>query len=206
LTLIFKDRAGRIPRQSDYAAMVRRRIEQIDRLSGRLLNQSVSPEEWAGLFDAILFEGHTDAWVLGRQRAGDDAPRGEQDEWMGMAAKDGEAEFLNDFLQSIEQEGLSEAQVRNRARSYVAKMRHTANEAFVETGADDEQYTWVLGATEHCPDCPRLASMSPWLKSTLWTTPGGHDTDCMSGCDCKLLRIRDGRSGFERCIASDLES
>jgi len=93
--------------------------------------------------------------------------------------------------------------VKSRQDLYAQKLRGTANEAFVESGEDNEEYDWILGGTErHCEDCPRIAALSPFTKETLFAYPCSGDTECLGNCDCVLKRVSDGVKGFS---AVDLE-
>lgn len=189
------------------------RREEIANITRHLASRHISAQQWADHFDAILFEGHRRAWQLGRQRAGDFRADTEDDDLMGRAAKDGDAEFLRSFSDALDRidpryfdsnGNLKESAVQARANLYVAKMRGTANEAFVATCEDDEEFLWILGAVEqHCPDCPRIAALSPFTKETLFTTPGASDTECLSNCKCFLRRKSDGLNAFKAEVGPD---
>lgn len=206
-----EERKRTLPQQADYQAMVARRKRQIVRVCNRLGAGELSPAQWADAFHAILVQGHADAWMLGRQRAGDLSPRSSLDDLAGSAIADGESEHLNDFLAKLEDPAIAArdgglydlegnlklGKVKNRAQSYLGKMRATAAESFVEAGDDDELYDWVLGAVEeHCPDCPQWAAMSPFMKGTLPLYPGDGTTPCKGNCYCHLVRRSDGRTAF----------
>lgn len=191
--------------QEDFASMLRSRRADVFRITSRLAVGLINEDDWADIFDAILFRGHTDAATMGRKLAGDPWPEGIIDQLRGRAAKDADAEFLASFINDLktgryvdDQGELRIGQVQNRTDLYLKKMRSTASKAFVETGDTDEEYTWILGANEHCIDCPRLAALSPFTIDTLFTHPGEGDTQCLSNCTCKLRRDSDGLHTFDR--------
>ena len=178
------------PRQSDWAAFNRARLHDLEKLNDRLIAGQLNPQEWYEAFGELLLDGHAGAGALGRQRSGNMDPLGIDDFLRARRIVDGEeADFLLGFLDALENQDPrywdAEAQafrastVGNRSRLYVGKMRGTAGEAFVAASPEEAEFEWVLGAAEHCPDCPVLASMSPWTKTTLWTAPGSGDTQCI---------------------------
>lgn len=204
----FRKTRKSVPRQSDYAAHIRGIRAEIGSLCKQLQAGELSPEGFGDEFYKLLVEGHTDAWVLGRQRSGDLRLRGRDDEAMGRAYADGESEFLQDFIDKLSDPSIPAAQgglydadgnlkiskVTNRAKSYTGKMRATAAEAFVEDGADDDEYDWVMGLVEeHCSECPHWAANGPYTRATLSIFPGGGATPCLYNCECHLRRRRDGR-------------
>lgn len=185
--------------------MLRARRADLFRITARLAVNLSTAEEWADYFDAILYQGHTRASVLGRHLAGDLWPEGIEDQYRGISWKDGDAEFLGNFLEDIKtgrytgEDGvLNQKAVIQRGDLYLKKMRASASEAFVSAGEPDEEYAWILGANEHCEDCPRLAALSPFTPDTLFTQPGEGDTECLSNCTCVLRRIRDNVETFSR--------
>ena len=192
--------------QSDFESLSRGTRGDLFRITSRLATQLITPDDWADYFDAILFNAHTQASVLGRRLAGDKWPLNDDDRARGLAAKDADADFLRNFLEDIrtgrytdeETEELRQAQVMNRAQLYVRKIRATSAEAFVSAGEVDDEYTWKLGPNDHCADCPRIAALSPFTVDTLFTHPGEGDTACISNCTCILIRDRDGAATFDR--------
>lgn len=191
--------------QADFESVMRARRAEIFRVTARLSVELATPEDWADYFDAILYRGHVQASVLGRNLAGDLWPEGEIDQIRGLAAKDADAEFLSNFLDDIktgrytlEDGELNQKAIINRGDLYLKKMRATASEAFVDAGEPDEEYTWSLGANDHCLDCPRIAALSPFTPDTLFTHPGQGDTQCLGNCTCVLKRDRDSLAMFDR--------
>lgn len=195
------------PTQADYDSMVRRRRREIRHITEQLAAGDINPDQWADRFDSVLMVGHSRAWHLGRKLAGDLRDFNEDDRLAGLAAKDADAEYLRNFLDAIksgdaryidDQGRLRPDAVMNRANLYIGKMRGTSAEAFVAACDDAEQFDWVLGANEHhCEDCPRIARLSPFDKSTLWTYPGKGDTECLGRCLCHVRRRSDRLSAFK---------
>lgn len=195
------------PTQADYAAMLRARRSEILEITTRLANMAITAQDWADAFNLVLYSGHGMSWMMGRQRAGDLTPETIDDLMAGIAAKDRQNEFLNNFLDALidkdaryfDEEGLLKINsVMNRADLYVGAMRGTANEAWVSTSSDEEEFIWHLGGNEkHCNDCPRIAALSPFTKDTLFTYPCDGDTDCLGRCLCWLERTSDPRTGFK---------
>jgi hypothetical protein len=69
----------------------------------------------------------------------------------------------------------------------MGRARGISAQASVDALDLETEITWVLGGTEkHCSDCPRLASISPYFKDDLFTTPGACDTPCLGNCKCHL--------------------
>lgn len=185
--------------------MVRAANADLFRITSRLATELIPADDWADFFKAILFNGHTQAAMMGRRLAGDEWPMLEDDRIRGLAAADADDNFLNRFLGDIktgrytDDEGaLKQAQVMNRGGLYLKKMRVTASEAFVDAGEPDEEYIWKLGLNDHCADCPRLAALSPFTPDTLFAHPGDGDTECLSNCNCVLVRASDKVPTFDR--------
>lgn len=107
-----------------------------------------------------------------------------------------EAEFMVGLAEGLANGDVSEAQGLARARQYARRIRGTANEAFRESSSGFK-LTWVLGATDHCAECPQYAGMSPWEPDEAFASPGDGSTPCGGACDCKWVRS-DGREGFAR--------
>lgn len=195
------------PTQTDYAQMLRARRAELLEITTRLANAAYNLDDWADRFNAILYRGHGLSWMMGRQRAGDLSPENIMDSMAGIAAKDKQNVFLNNFLFDLQNKDaryfdedgvLKIKSVMNRADLYVGAMRGTANESWVGASADEEEFIWNLGGNEkHCEDCPKLAALSPFTKDTLFAVPGDGDTACLGRCLCWLSRSSDGRTGFK---------
>lgn len=197
---------GKRPTQADFANVLKSRRSALQSLIIQLNNGVLTIAEFGDEFYTVLLDGHTDAWVLGRQLSGDLSRLGPEDQLIARGIADGQSEFLNGFLNSLEndpryryEDGTFNIRiVSNRSDMYVSNMRATSAKAFTETSDSGEEFNWVLGAVEeHCSDCPELASISPWTADTLFTHPGEGDTPCLTNCKCHLVRISDGISSFK---------
>jgi len=175
------------------------------RLIERLASSKISPDEWYELFDALLLEGHTNsAWIGRSLSAGEVLELIEDDLIYGRSIKDADADYLLNFLDDItagrygELTDLSSAQIENRVKLYINKMRGTVNSSFLDSSPPDAEWYWRLGGNEeHCTSCPELAAMSeetPFLTSDLPTVPGQGGTECLTNCLCHLERVANGVS------------
>lgn len=195
-------KAKRRPSQASYNALERKTTRQLTNLTNRLAEGKISAEKWQDRFLGILEERHADAWTLGRQRAGKLDNQNRDDQQEGAAIADGEARFLQHFADDVasgrytDAEGnLDAAKLTTRAKFYARRLLGTANEAFVTSSEAKHTFTWVMGASEHCGDCPLLASGSPYSADLLWTFPRSGGTECLFNCKCYLVRSG-GLSGF----------
>jgi len=193
-----------MPSNADYAQMIRHRAGDLARICHNLATGRIDIDQFGELFDGVLLKGHTDGWVMGRQRAGDSRDITDADRLAGLAAKDSEAQFLNGFLDDLrngryldDAGELKEAAIRARSNLYLGKVRATSAEAFVEASDPAEEYIWILVAEEHCEDCPRIADLSPFTKDTIIGFPGSGDTECLGNCKCFLKRVSDNHTTFE---------
>jgi hypothetical protein len=195
------------PSQQDFAQFLRRRVADLDDLIARLVSGDLSVQEWYAEVYELLRSGHAGGRALGRQRAGDLTAIGIDDFLAGRAIADNESEFLLRFADDLASHdrrywdddlgAYRPQQIANRGRLYVQKMRGTAGQAFVSAHPDEAEFNWVMGAAEHCDECPVLAAKSPWLGGELFTTPGNGDTPCRSNCKCHLVRKSDGLTSFK---------
>ncbi|MBX4215928.1 hypothetical protein KW797_03190 [Candidatus Parcubacteria bacterium] len=186
---------------------MRVRDGDLDSLIAKFVAGHISPDEWFAQMYELLMEGHAGARALGRQRAGDVQSLGVEDFLAGRAIADGEAQFLFNFLDAIEDKDprywddeldvWKPRAIQNRGRLYLHKMRGTAGQAFVSASGDEGLLDWVMAAVEHCDECPVLAGKSPWLGGELFTTPGMGMTPCRGNCKCHLVRKSDGRTSFK---------
>ena len=198
----------RRPSDRSFAKATLARVSDMERLSRRLASGVLGLDEWADAFHAVLVRGHSDAYTLGRQRAGDLAAQTRDDERFGLDAADGQGERLQRFLDQLkagdpryfDEDGkLVPGSLDVRYRQYASRMRATSSEAFVDAGEPDDEYDWELGAAElHCVDCPELAALSPYTASTIISHPADGQTDCGPNCTCRLRRRRDKVAAFSR--------
>lgn len=203
------------PTQTDYNAMIETRRRELDRLVDQLADKKITPLEFTTRLDAVLAEGHSEAWRLGRQLAGDLRLRHDADSAVGRTKADLESQFVQGLLMDLhtgryasDAGDLRPGPIRSRLNLYLGKMRGTANEAWTEAGPENAEYDWKLGGAEnHCGDCPYLAEGSPYTSETLPTHPGSGDTPCLGNCTCFLER-EDGAEGFKsaKSVLGDAES
>jgi hypothetical protein len=190
--------------QSDFVALIARARRGMVRITNRLAGGEINTEEWGRLFHLLIQGGHAEGWYLGRLLGGGDlSPFGNDDQLMGVAKADEEADFLRRFMAAIEggdsrywddTGNLRVPSVLARMNLYVGKMRGTANEALVETA--DQEWYWRLGAPEeHCDDCPQIAALSPFTRDANVGYPGSGDTACLGNCQC-YVQLANGVRGF----------
>ncbi len=194
------------PSSADFAQHVKGTRTKLHAAIDKLAAGNISHDAWHEEFYDALVHGHSQAWTMGRQRAGDLSATSRDDLLMGREMADRESDWLHTFLVDLEsgrytdEHGtLQVAAVKTRADLYAQKLRGTANEAFVETGEDDDEIYWILGGGQHCPDCPRWAEMSPFTKDTMPAYPCSGDCQCLGNCHCHLERHRgnDILTGFK---------
>lgn len=153
---------------------------------------------WEKDFLDLLLHYHEQAHLVGQGGANLRAlarGRAVQAVQSGAGSTTPEADYVAGFLRALTgrdprywKDGAVEMEaVLRRMRMYQGRMRGTAGWGFVDPLPPTTDVWWVLGAVEnHCLDCPYNASVSPWTKDTLYTTPGGGDTLCLFECDCHL--------------------
>lgn len=197
------------PTQGDFRNLIRQTRRSLSDLAQELAD-GLDPREWADRFKIVLNGGHAQAWMLGRNRAGDLLPFDFMDALQGIAAADSEADYLLSFLEDIlekddryfdEDGNILADKVARRSRMYTGLMRGTANESWSNAQPDEAEIYWRLGAVEeHCSDCPELASLNPWSKDTLFAKPGSNETPCLFNCKCWLEVLDDDgdwQTGFK---------
>ncbi len=192
--------------QNKYETLLSDTRSELDSITQHLASNLLTPEEWAEKFAGILEDAHTQAVVLGRNKAGDYAAAEEDDKTFASKIMDEQAEYLDKFRQAISdgdgryvgEDGLIDLDgVLNRADLYVARLTGTANEAFVLASDPDMKLYWELGGAElHCSRCPEIAAGSPYTSETIPSTPGSGGTPCLGRCKC-YVRREDGVEGFK---------
>ena len=194
---------ARIPSKTAVRRVQASVIDDFGTATGRLVGGQLSQRQWVEAIHDSLIDGHGLSWSIGRQRAGDMAAFGIDDQLIGLQAADNEQPWLQAFADDVadgrytlDDGTLNAKAINNRLRLYAGKLRGTANEAFVEASDDGEEFEWVLGLCEHCDDCPDIASMSPYTKEANLGYPGDGGTACLGNCQCHLVRASDGRVGL----------
>lgn len=165
---------------------------------------------YAGILHT-LSDVHTAALALGRSAAhgAAEAAVGATDRLGGSLIAHDEAQFLRGFRGDIENGrytdsdgALRSAAVDSRLRMYSAKLRATANRAFVEASPEGASFVWNLrDGAHHCAgnggmNCPEIAAGGTYTRLTMPTYPGGGETPCLTNCRCWLTRILDGAEPF----------
>lgn len=198
------------PTDADFVKMIGKRRRELHEAARRFAAGEITIDQFHDLYDAVLLEGHTVGYKMGRFLAGnfDDLPL--IDLFHGIEAKDAENEFLQLFIDALiakdprywdgEAEAWRLDQIQARQDNYLGKMRTSSIESFIEyTPVDQDGFYWRLGAVEdHCEDCPELAAMSeevPFTRDTVVTLPGRCETPCFFNCRCFLERV-DGVKTF----------
>lgn len=197
-----------VPTQADFGSMVKKRRRELHALTGHLYSGKIDIDSWYEGFKAILLDGHTSAWELGRNRSGD-LEDDINDLLRGLGKADQEEVYLRGFWQKLHAKDpryWSEADkewnvatITARQDLYLGKMRGTANEAFViHTEPELDKFKWQdTGSPEECDVCPEIAASGPYTSATIPTYPGAGDTPCHGYCECILVRT-DGVKGFAR--------
>lgn len=159
---------------------------------------------WAGEMDAILLDAHTQAVVIGRQHAGDDAPLEADDREFAIPIVASENAYLQGFREALErgefdlEDGTRDGEaVARRASLYAGRLTGTANQAFTATLPAEADVWWQLGAEDasNCDACPAIAEGSPYPASSFDLWPGSNQTPCLSNCRCSL-QTSEGLTGF----------
>lgn len=157
----------RKPAQSDLDRVITRTRGRIKRLVAQYAAGDLTPQTFGDSLLAVLSDRHAKAASLGRQRAGDMTPHGDDDELFGALTAEGESHYAARFVADlaagryVDPDGtLRDDLIRNRALLYAQKLTASANEAFA--GASNEPVWFRLGPEPHCTLCPQLAAASPY--------------------------------------------
>lgn len=164
-------------------------------LCEKIFLREITPEEFANRASAILQEGHAMAARFGRVRAGVPGPLSAEDRFIADLVMQGESTFLRRFADDLASDRYIgadgeyvRAPVTQRAQLYAARMRGTANDAFVGSSNPETLFEWILIAEDNCADCPLIAGGGPYTAATLPSKPGDGRTQCITNCKCILLR------------------
>ena len=194
-----------VPESTIRAAFARLRAQLPPALVGIFDRIDIGLSEAQDAAELILGDAHSRAAYLGRRLAGSDEPYGEYDEQFGKLVAEQEAQWFEALHADVssgrytnDDGTLDSDLLESRATNYEERLRGTANEAWVNTLADDKQLIeWVLGEEDanNCSVCPYLAEDGPYEANALPTYPGANETPCMFNCRCEL-RSEDGTTGF----------
>jgi hypothetical protein len=200
-------RRGR-PSDRDFGRLIQRGKASVRKLANRLASGALTAEGFVDELAALLDDAHAHAALLGRQLGGDFAPFEDDDREFGARVVDEEAEYLFGFQEALQArdpryfdgDSLRVEAVIRRANMYLGRLRSTANESFILTDLEAD-YAWEMLATEHCVECPVLASDGPYSGEELLALgkwPGHPSLPCKFNCGCVIVRLTDGQFGFSR--------
>lgn len=180
----------------------------LDSFTFQGIEEALSDLRMTGDLDAFeesvighLQEAHTRGVIVGRNWAGDMAPRELDDELFAGRAVEKELVYFEGFMQDLRggrygnpEDGFTTG-VDARLRMYGNKVGGTMNEVFVLASPDTDTFEWAMLADEHCDDCPRWASGGPYTKQDLPAHPRDGSSQCRTNCRCVLVRGSDGMPG-----------
>ena len=175
--------------------IVERYDRRLRKLAVRFTDGKLGGDAFEAAFSGLLAKGHEEAATLGTRLAGVDRDRlpAAVREMLAATLAD-EGDHLTDLIDAFQEGRRTAAQVNLAARRYAKRMGGTVSAAFHEASPSDAQFWWKLGAADNCPSCPRLESMSPYLRDELITRPREGETECHDNCQCRLVR-GDGACG-----------
>lgn len=195
-----------MPNQAAFDAIRARHGSEIRRLADELSKGRITPDEFGDRVYESLARGHADAYSAGLRHGGshlDPLAIQAEAEAHGRAVADAENAWLDKFVADLEDGrytaddgSLNLGPILTRGDMYAQKLRATGAQGFVDASDPEEEFDWVMTALEHCPDCPRMAALSPYKAHELFTMPGQGDTECLTRCKCHLVRRSDGRASF----------
>lgn len=195
----------------------RRQREADDVIAILLLDWAEGRDTWEVVsteLEALLIDGHGDAYGLGRYHAGDttadpdgDAQAG-QTAWDSTASGKSQAEYWNGLKSDVaagrygvpgdKDNPARPKPLAQRVGLYTHNWTATANDAWAASLPPETLYTWTLGnevKSEHCASCEEWAHGGPYTWDTLPAVPGDGTSECHSGCQCVIL-TEDGQEGF----------
>lgn len=189
----------------ELTALREQTAEQLRALANDWAEGNLGPSDFGDAVAALLEDAHTQAAVLGRMHAGDDAPLDEDDRAFAESVVDGEVEYLAGFVRDLEGDRYVDADgnpkadaVAARAASYARRLTGTANESWGLSLPATTLLYWQLGGNEdHCESCPELSRSGPYRIDTIPTWPGMGETECRTNCLC-YVRTSAGATGFRR--------
>jgi hypothetical protein len=172
----------------------------------RFIKGQLSAEAAQELFRALAAGTHRDAHILGQEVAGvRGVVRGLAVDRGTMMGLD-ELSYFRGFLAALdgtdpryfdaEAGEWRESEIARRAGMYTPKMESSASWGWVDNHETRQQFNWILGAADHCTDCPILADQSPYYRETLYTMPRQMDTPCMGNCRCRVETV-EGVASFD---------
>lgn len=184
----FQDRHDVIIRESNNALL---------RIANKYRAGEIEDLQFRDQYSAEIKRLHEKMYALGIDLSGSSTTP-EDIEAVGVMMRDFEQTFIQGLAQDIANGRYADSEngLANRVQMYANKGSSTASRGFLDGSPDQDEFYWDMTIAEHCEDCPYLEASSPFLKETLYTTPRGGDTACLSNCKCRLVRGSDGQTGF----------
>lgn len=107
--------------------------------------------------------------------------------WSQTAAT-AEMKFWNKFLGDINMGKAFRMAMEKRIKMYKSSLGGHYDAGRVAGSPNTSIVYWLMDKKTHvpCPECSYLASVSPWPKDTLPTTPRAGLCSCLSNCRCSL--------------------
>lgn len=170
-----------LPRKADRIA--REHTRKMQRLTGKLAKEGITQSEYNREVQKVITQSFTDSYAAGKGVKPSDLTDGDL-EWLRRAAE-AEAGFARQFGKDIRKDKLRMPR-QQRAALYGLSCEGIAWAGRVEAAGSNDRIHWRLGHAEHCPDCLILAANGPYTKENLPTTPKAGDTECRTGCKCRL--------------------
>lgn len=176
----------------------------LSRLADEWAVGHLSPGMFIAAVDEVLLEAHTQAVVIGRTHAGDEAPQETDDRLFAETIVESERGYLRDFRVDLDigrytsEDGERDAEaVRRRVTSYLGRVTGTATEAWKLTLPEDTLIWWRLSqpTDSACEDCPRYAEGSPYEARSMKVLPAMNLTACQASCRC-WAETDGGQRGF----------
>ncbi len=170
-----------------------------DRITASFLGGGLTLAEWEDGMAKRIKALHSTAYLLGKGgtlRYDSSIDRGR----IGNIVKE-EYRFLRGFSEAIRDGKLSKAQIRARARSYMAAAYKTEQRA-EEISHQENGYAYeqnILGAGESCPDCIYFAGLGVVPIGS--TPPVGVGRQCGNNCQCHKDYSVEAPEGDRRLLA-----
>lgn len=192
--IVFDERAGRYRDLATGRFIAERRVlalaesaienlysPRIEKITDKLIGGDLTLDQWRDRMASEIRDSSRTSIMIGR--GGNGAMT--FSDWGRLGGRlRAQYRWLDQFAQDIKDGKLSAAQIRARAQMYMQSARTLYYDGRMAAAAD-AGYTEemrVLGAAEHCDDCPPLAGY--W--SPIGSLPAIGQTQCMTNCKCTM--------------------